>query len=125
MDKAEWLKQVNEHASVLRSLIIRFHPATADGPRKGIGKITAPMAERAAEHIREKIAVEDSGKGSPLTRFDQALKDEDAGEIYSLLQSAWFGVPESTACWQVEGFKEAVDLMDDPPDPTEEEMANG
>ena len=34
----------------------------------------------------------------------------------SLLNSAWFGVPESTQCWKLEGFKEAIDLLEDPPD---------
>lgn len=36
------------------------------------------------------------------------------------MSETWFGVPESTLCWQIQGFKEACDLLDDPPE-TEDE----
>jgi hypothetical protein len=116
MTKQEWLTQVKKDAPKLRSLIEQFHPATPDGPRKGIGPITAPGAESACKNVRTAIAEKEVNLPTPARRFDAALLAEDADEINSLLNSAWFGVPESTSCWQIDGFKEAVDLMDDPPE---------
>ena len=85
--------------------------------------ITAPNAEQAAHAVRRAIANEEADKPSPLERFDKALQDKNIGEINSLLNeinsllnSAWSGVPESTSCWRIPGFKEAVDLMDDLPE---------
>ena len=116
MTQQEYLEQAKLHAPKLRSLIQNFHPSTADGPRRSIGPITAMLAEAACETVRLDIANKEQGKGNPTARFDQALAAGDAREIDSLLNSAWFGVPESTSCWGIEGFKEAVDLMDDPPE---------
>jgi len=44
------------------------------------------------------------------------LDAQDISKAMKLLNDAWFGVPESTDCWQIYGFKEAVDLLDDPPE---------
>ena len=52
----------------------------------------------------------------PLVAWDKAVASGDIGQIMSLLNSAWFGVPEATECWNIPGFKIAVDLLDDPPD---------
>jgi hypothetical protein len=65
--------------------------------------------------VREKIIAE-SGKMNPVAQFDSALAAGDIGQLMTLLNGAWFGVPESTECWGIEGFKIAVDLMDDPPE---------
>lgn len=116
MTRAEYVEQATKHATILRSLIQNFHPATPDGPRRGIGPITAGAAEAACENVRRDIADKERDMGNPVERFDKALKDGDVLEIDSLLNSAWFGVPESINCWKVAGFKEAVDLMDDPPE---------
>lgn len=35
---------------------------------------------------------------------------------------AWFGVPESTSCWSIPGFGQAVDLLDDPPEDQEDTL---
>jgi hypothetical protein len=75
--------------------------------------ITAPAAEQACQHVRTQIRKEEPD--DPLTRWDRAITSGDIGEIDSLLNGAWFGVPESTGCWNIPGFNEAVDLMDDPP----------
>jgi hypothetical protein len=77
--------------------------------------ITAPAAERACEEVRQRI--KDQNDSDPLERFDTALEAGDWRTVYSLLDQAWFGVPETTSCWRIDGFTQAVDLMDDPPDP--------
>jgi hypothetical protein len=112
--KAGWLEAVSEHRGKLRELIAGYHPSARKPAKETSMPITAPAAERACNEIRREIREEHPE--DPLREWDRALADGDVGKIMSLLEAAWFGVPESTSCWQITGFKEAVDLMDDPPD---------
>ena len=123
MTKQEWLAKAAEHKQKLLSLVETYHPAARAARREESRQklshalpITAPGAEVACENIRQVIAARERNQAAPGERFSQALKAGNWQEIDSLLNSAWFGVPESTACWQIEGFKEAVDLIEDPPD---------
>ncbi len=114
MTKQEWLEKVNINKDKLISLLGNYYPsAGCQGHRHNLD-ITAPGAEAACEQIRKNIAIKESE--DPIKRFTVALAIGDIGEINSLLNSAWFGVPESTSCWQINGFKEAVDLMEDIPE---------
>lgn len=123
MTKQQWLAQVAEHRETLLSLVETYHPAShaihGGGRKPESMPITAPTAEAACENVRQVIAARERNRAAPRERFEKALRDGDWIEINSLLNSAWFGVPESTACWQVEGFKEAVDLMEDLPEDEE------
>lgn len=115
----EYLKQVREHEQKLRSFVSVWHPASrAKRPKL---RITAKAAEAACAGIRNEIAAEGVLVLTPAERFDKALREGNAREIDDLLNSAWFGVPESTECWNIEGFSQAVDLMGDPPYDEEEE----
>lgn len=128
-----WLQKVKDNAAVLRQLVADWHPSArqpkaiqrqavifTDGGAVAINvpeayiPITAPNAEQACRNVREKIRQEEPQ--NPLDRWDKAIKEENVGEISSLLSGAWFGVPESTSCWQIPGFAVACDLLDDPPD---------
>jgi hypothetical protein len=123
MTKDEWLKYATDNQSKLASLIEDYHPANAKYSRDTDLPITAGMAEWACGQISKGIQEEQKGlPPAPVERFKLALAARDNAVIYSLLSDAWFGVPESTSCWQIEGFNEAVTLMDDPPD--EEEVAS-
>lgn len=117
MTSQEWLERARANAEVLRSLIRNYHPGIGrilnDNPPV---EITAPGAEAACQVIREKIRREESGKGDPVARFDQELAAGNVQNLGALLNGAWFGVPESTSCWHITGFKEAVELLEDPPD---------
>jgi hypothetical protein len=118
MTKLEWLEKVERSKTKLHSLIANYHPSNLDerAPNDKIPvSITAPNAERACEVVRSAIRKE-SHFQNPEAQFNIALAKKDVETLGSLLSAAWFGVPESTACWQIEGFKEAVDLLDDPPD---------
>lgn len=130
----EWIEKVQQNASVLREFVGNWHPSARfpealqqesvllmDGDAVAVPQsfpITAPAAELACQNVRQMIRKEEPN--DPVTRFDQALAKADIGEIMSLLEGAWFGVPESTSCWGIKGFSLAVDLMDDPPDQPEE-----
>lgn len=119
MTNQEWLSQARANEKALTSLIGSYHPAMYSGKPPGDLPITARTTESACEVVREKIRNET--EDSPIGSFKDALESGNIDTIYSLLSSAWFGVPESTSCWQIKGFKEAVDLLDDPPEIEEED----
>ena len=115
MTKQEWLDQVKANEPVLREFVLRWHPAA----RNGFGNtlpITAPNPEMARRACVKQIQREDFKKPDVLTRWERALAEGDVRELYSLLDSAWFGVPESTGCWGAKGFAEAVDLLGEIPE---------
>jgi hypothetical protein len=115
---AEWLAKARRDADKLRSLINRYHPCTQRKPdpeRDRALPITAPTVEGAAENVRRDIRAKTKDKGDPSERFDAALAG-DLRIIGSVLSDAWFGVPESTSCWSVLGFRECVALIEDPPE---------
>lgn len=133
MTKQEWLEKVNENKDVLRQLVANWHPSArrpvaiqreavvlTDGSAVAVDvaeahmPITAPAAEQACQQVRTMLRRDEPG--DPLERWDKAVGDGDVGELNTLLSGAWFGVPESTSCWSIAGFAEAVDLMDDLPE---------
>lgn len=118
-----WLERVEEDREALRSLIVNWHPKSTkyEADRPGF-PITAERAETLGKAVRQLIQ-EEKGNEKPAELFDNALRlggAQAVGIIYSLLNAAWFGVPESNACWLIPGFSEAVDLMDDMPEPEPE-----
>lgn len=110
MEKQEWLAKVKENRVVLKSLIEWYHPRS-DAYSPAHLPITAKAAEAACQNARSAIAVKE-GRPHPLVAFDNALNTGDTSTIYSLLNETWFGVPESTSCWSIPGFSEAVDLIE-------------
>lgn len=136
MTTKEWIEQARENAIPLRELLQGYHPRSNYRP-KGLmievagedvevelrHPITAPNAERACEAVREEIRKKEGD--DPLVEFDSALATEDIGKLTCLLNEAWFGVPESTSCWRIPGFHEAVELLDDPPEQEYAEGGNG
>jgi len=110
MTKQDWLNQVIENKDKLTSLVSSFHPSSNQSYNL---PISAPNAERACEIIRKGIRKEIQVE-SATARFKQAIKEKNCGAIYQILQETWFGVPESVECWNLEGFAETVDLLDDP-----------
>ena len=111
MTEQEWISQAKQNRDKLASLLSMFHPVTL---HKTDMKITAKAAELACENVRQSIR--HNFEGSPVKQFDEALAVNDINTVNRLLNEAWFGVPESTSCWSIEGFKEAVELMEDLPE---------
>ena len=108
MTSTEWLDKARLYAPQLRELLKDFHPSQ---PRKAIGPITAPQAEDACEIVRRSIAAKKPNI-NPVVEFNKALAASDIAAVNSLLNEAWFGLPETTACWRVPGFNEAIELME-------------
>lgn len=119
MTEQEWLDEARSNAPQLRDLLREFHPANRQPGRRPTDFITAPGAEAACTQVRKSIR--ENHEGDPVNQFDEALADNDLHTVWKLLNQAWFGVPESTTCWQIPGFREAVGLLEDLPE-TEEVM---
>lgn len=112
MTPQEWIDKAKADRTKLRSLVVSFHPASRVYGREPL-KVTAPNAEAACNNVR--TSIRRNHDGDPGKQFDEALDGDDYAKVNTLLNAAWFGVPESTECWRLEGFKEAVDLMEDLP----------
>lgn len=109
MNKAEWFLSIEGNDDLLW-LIKTYHPSRKN---KSNLKITAPNAELACERIRSKIKNET--KEDVVDLFRRALKEEDEQAVLRIFNDAWFGVPESTDCWKIPGFKELVELIEEAP----------
>jgi len=121
MTELEWKKKADSQRLLLTNFILCWHPANRN--IKPQLPITAPGAEKACAAIRADIANEmDSFVLQLETRIADAFASENPSALYSLLNSAWFGVPESTSCWSLDGFNEAVNLLEDPPEPDYEDQ---
>lgn len=122
MTTPEWMAKVREHQVRLTALIADYHPAARSKvrDREMANRVVDPMpitahtAEKACQRVREEIA--DRHKTDPVLDFETAVKADDVGKITTLLNQTWMGVPESTSCWKIPGFKETVDLIEEMPD---------
>jgi hypothetical protein len=112
MNTQQWLDRARIDQDKLRSLIANYHPLTR-GSKSNIA-ITAPNAERACQEVREHI--KRNSEGDPVVKFNIALEESNWKAINLILNETWFGVPESTLAWQLEGFKEAIILLEELPD---------
>lgn len=118
----DWLEKVKQNKDSLYDIISCYHPANLSAYNETdplSDNITAPNAERACEVVRNLIRKENVFE-NPGAVFNVALQNGDYETINKLLSSTWFGVPESTSCWGINGFSVMVDLLDDPPENEEE-----
>ena len=111
MTTTEWIEEARTHREVFVALVRNYHPASMTGT-PAVMVITAPTVERARRVVAEGI----TSTEAPDTRLDRALTEGDIRTTTMLLNEAWFGVPESTACWGIPGFREACNLLEDPPE---------
>jgi hypothetical protein len=107
-----WWNTVHNNFEKLRNLIRDYHPKIGLGRNISM-PVTAQNAEHACEVVRNRIRKEPFF--DPVEQFNQAVAVENAVTVYDLLSDTWFGVPESTSCWRIEGFPEMVDLLDSLP----------
>lgn len=114
MTKQEWLDTAKTNQEILKEFILDWHPTNKIRPKPEM-TITAPRTEEASEIVRALIR-NNAGLIEPIVRFDLALFQSDIIGIHNVLSEAWFGVPESTSCWDIPGFSEAVALLEDLPE---------
>lgn len=115
MTTDSWLDQAKRDEEKLVALVASFHPATQRRRLKPAMRITAPNPEAARRVVEAKIRKETENT-DPVAQLREAIAGRDLNKVNAILNAAWFGVPESTDCWDLEGFKEAVALMEDLPE---------
>lgn len=110
MQRDDWWNLVLENKKDIENCIIRFHPASNNKVEPRLD-ITAPNAERACEFIRNYIK---HSMYDPIEDFRKYADARNYEIIVDILNQTWFGVPESTDCWNIPGFEEIVALLEDP-----------
>lgn len=104
-DNASWWKSLDDNLDDIRSIVLRFYPIGRKSSPEV--KISAAAAEAACEIAREQIAA----KGlDPAVEFEQSYAGKDGPRMASLLNAAWFGMPESMSSREVPGFGVFCDL---------------
>jgi len=111
MNVENWLLKVKKDQNLFFNIISDMK-ITAPGPEVSCSVCSEyhPYYKKKRGKIAEKIIKDLQEK------FQIALDDNDYEEIYSILGEVWYGVPESKDRWSIQGFKELVDLLDDPPE---------
>lgn len=119
MTREAWLEYFNANKEALTSFVAGWHPRSIlYGKQENVElPITAPNAEIACEEARSQIKPQDVFK-----KWSKAVQDQDADTLSEMISNAWFGVPESTGCWSITGFSQAVHLLDDPIEYDEPDM---
>jgi len=93
----EFWKFVKRHREALESIVASYHPSNGRNYSK---RITAPAAEAARQDIVAEVERE-----GPID-FKKVIDKRDTSQFLTILNATWFGVPESTDCWNIEGFAE-------------------
>ncbi len=110
ISRDEWFQDIEANKQILVSIIDTYHPSRK---KKSDLKITAQAAEKACEKIR--TLIKQNTKEDVVILFENALKEKDQKVMLKILNDVWFGVPESTSCWKIPGFKELVDFIENSP----------
>lgn len=116
MTSADWIATAKRDLPRLKRLVDAYHPVHQDPLQRyedGL-PITAPGAEAACIEMRKDI--KSSFAGNPTFQLEAAVQIGDISTAMTILNQAWIGVPESHDCWRISGFREAVALLEDPPD---------
>ncbi len=98
-----WWGFVIKHKDTLINIVKSYHPSYGRNYSKNI---TASSTEAARQDFVAEIERE-----GPVD-FEKAIKDKDVEEVLSILNQTWFGVPESTDCWDIPGFRELCTICE-------------
>lgn len=116
MTTVETFEKIETNLEILCDFVLNYHPSYdgVSSHKQIFEKITAPAAQNMCNIVVEHI--KKNNTEDPYCRFLSAVKTKDYSEVYTVLNQCWFNVPESTSCWAIEGFSEAVAILGDPPD---------
>jgi hypothetical protein len=108
----EWLEEMDASFIDIRHIIEEYHPTLTEDKRNM--KITAHGAEAACASIRREIRNNAKTNQNVLDEFQDARINNDISTMIRIMNEAWFGIPESTSCWNIKGFDRLCDLMERP-----------
>ncbi len=107
MNTTQWWDLFNKNKNDMVNLILAYHPAAYQEHHM---KISAPAAEYMCELIRNNIRKE---KAEPIAiQVDKAIAFQDIDKLISLMNQAWFGMPESYEVRREPGFHVFCDLCE-------------
>lgn len=96
--KNDWWQELESNWINIERLINTFHPVHDNAPQM---EITAPTAELARKFIASDI--------KEIGNYTK-MKDEKDSALSLILSETYWGIPESTECWQYPGFGVLCDL---------------
>lgn len=112
MTPEKWLEQFKTNQEKLTNFVSHWCPGARDYGCENVDlPITAPVPESARKSLMKGLQTPNL-----KNRWEMAIEANDISILYTFLNRAWMGVPESTSCWRLEGFREAVALLEDPPE---------
>jgi hypothetical protein len=120
MTTSDWWSIFDEHRDVIRTLVAKYHPTSG---RKHNMPISAAGAEAACEAARNRILKDSTVPG--IVRFDAAVQSRNVEVLISLLNDAWFGMPESMSVRSEAGFHQLCDLCEGVDDAPVEQVFDG
>lgn len=97
--------EIDSRKDDLLMCVEMFHP-NSHNPTKREFTITAMAAEDACELARKYAS-----ECSPVEFAAQAIQDRNFEELYGVLNSTWFGAPESREVFSVPGFSLLCDIL--------------
>ena len=100
----DWWNELHENLEDLTSLVSSYHPGPTYSPSSSL-EITAPAAELVRQECL--VGLEESDL---VGNFTKAVESKDHKALLRILNSTWFGVPESTGAWSLRGFGVLCDL---------------
>jgi len=114
MTETEWFAQAERDMDQIADVVRAYHPVNRQVATRPGDQVTAHGAERACQEARDHVRR--NFEGDPVAQFKEAIQERNFPFAFSILNGTWFGVPESTSCWQIPGYRELVDLLEDPPE---------
>lgn len=115
MNSQEFMTKVREHQPVLETYLQQWHPRSRAFVYTDEQHSSAPGAQHACNRVCGQIQKQPAVL-PPVEAFKAAVEAADVIRTYTLLQEAYFGLPERMDWREHTGAKEAVGLLEDPPD---------
>ena len=95
---------VEKHRHKLEDIVNGYHPSKG---RHYSGTITAPGAEAARQDVVAEVERE-----GPID-IKKIIDNRDKDKFLNALNATWFGIPESTDCWNIPGFSELCTICEE------------
>ena len=108
--KDEWWKSVYDNWIDIEEIILNFYPNQSNFPKEGWEVTNTPQAvcNQIIQELRDKYPIWKSKDF--FKAYINHLKETKDIKLDPILQSSWFGMPESPSVRKLSGFFEFCDL---------------